>query len=212
MNISKESASKFLIILFHVIGFFGFLIKDLHGFFITLVPFHLMLMTAILLVNFKHHNKLVFYSVAGIGLAGYLIEVLGVHTNLIFGSYSYGNTLGIKILSVPLIMSLNWILMVFAVGGKLRGIFGKHKISRTLIGAFLMVCIDFFIEPVAITFDYWSWENVEVPIHNYIGWFVISIIMMAFYNYFDFKKTNYVGNTLLYCQIIFFIGLNITSV
>src|SRR5689334_23098853 len=37
-------------------------------------------------------------------------EVIGVATGAIFGAYSYGEVLGFKLLEVPLIIGLNWVV------------------------------------------------------------------------------------------------------
>ena len=40
------------------------------------------------------------------------LEVLGTSTGIIFGSYTYGNTLGLKFLGVPLIIGFNWVFVI----------------------------------------------------------------------------------------------------
>ncbi|TAE36694.1 MAG: carotenoid biosynthesis protein [Sphingobacteriales bacterium] len=211
MDISKAYLSKIFIVLFHIIGFIGFILNDTREFFITLVPFHLLLMAGILLANFSKYTYKTIYAVAIICISGYLIEVIGVHTGKIFGQYYYGNTLGLKVFSVPLIIGVNWFIVVFMVAGTLRSLLKTQKVLRTILGAIALVIIDYLIEPVAIRFDYWSWQNNTIPMQNYIGWFAVSLAMMIFYNYYDFKKRNPVVKTLLITQTLFFVALNITA-
>ncbi len=40
-----------------------------------------------------------------------------------------------------------------------------------------MLLMDLLIEPVAIHLGYWSWTGGDIPIQNYLSWFVISLVM-----------------------------------
>ena len=212
MIFSKSYLSRIFIILFHIVGFVGFYFTETRVFFISLVPFHLLFMAGILFANYVTINKKTIYATLIIVFAGYLIEVIGVRTGQIFGQYFYGETLGKKILSVPLVIGVNWFIVVFSLGGILRSIFKRNKVIRTLIGAALLVGLDYLIEPVAIEYDYWYWQNNTIPQQNYIGWFLVSVVMMAFYNYYDFKKTNPVAKTLFLSQLMFFVALNVAPI
>ncbi|TAF44298.1 MAG: carotenoid biosynthesis protein [Sphingobacteriales bacterium] len=212
MDISKAYLSKIFIVIFHVVGFVGFVLPDTREFFITLVPYHLLLMAGILVANFAKFTPKMFYVVAIIIFAGFIIEVIGVRTGKIFGHYFYGNTLGFKLFSVPLIIGINWFIVVFMVAGTLRSWLKKQKVLRTLLGALLLVVMDYLIEPVAVKFDYWAWQNNIIPVQNYMGWFVVSLLMMVFYNYFDFKKRNNVVKVMLISQLLFFVALNIFTI
>ena len=212
MIFSKSYLSRIFIILFHIVGFVGFYFTETRVFFISLVPFHLLFMAGILFANYVTINKKTIYATLIIVFAGYLIEVIGVRTGQIFGQYFYGETLGKKILSVPLVIGVNWFIVVFSLGGILRSIFKRNKVIRTLTGAALLVGLDYLIEPVAIEYDYWYWQNNTIPQQNYIGWFLVSVVMMAFYNYYDFKKTNPVAKTLFLSQLMFFVALNVAPI
>ena len=54
--------------------------------------------------------------VVSVTLIGYWIEVIGVHTSLIFGDYAYDTTLGFKVLDVPLMIGINWLMMTYLCG------------------------------------------------------------------------------------------------
>lgn len=209
MIFSKKYLSRLLIIVFHVVGCLGLSFTETRPFFLGLVPFHILLMSGVLFANFAKIPDKTVYAVLAIVFMGYIIEVIGVKTDLIFGKYQYGNTLGFKVLGVPLVIGLNWFIVSFSVGGLLRSKLKSKKVLRTILGAFILVGLDYLIEPVAIKLNYWSWENNIIPFQNYIGWFFVSLAMMVFYNYFDFKKTNTMYKTLFYVQLLFFIALNI---
>jgi len=210
--LEKTGLSKIFIIVFHLVGFIGFSLPHLHDFFISFVPFHLLLMTAILLVNQKEFKKEFWLGLAFVYLAGYLVEVVGVSSGAIFGNYTYGNTLGIKLAQVPLLIGLNWVILIFSVGAVLKKYFKHLRNLKSLVGAVILVFIDFLLEPIAVRFDYWSWADSVVPLQNYVAWFFVCFILLRVYYELEFRKSNPVAMTLLISQILFFAGLNVTAV
>ncbi|MEJ7693075.1 carotenoid biosynthesis protein [Daejeonella sp.] len=204
---TKENICSLVIVLFHIVGLYGFLDPDLTGFFIKLVPFHLLLMLALLMIsgydrsgNFRLFALIVF-------TAGFLIEVAGVNTGLIFGSYTYGGTLGFKLWETPLLIGVNWLILVYSTGVVLST-FRLNKYLLALLGAVILVGIDFLIEPVAIRYDYWSWSGGIIPLQNYLGWFIVSFIMFIPFLSLNFKKQNRSAIVFFAAQVCFFIILN----
>jgi len=208
--LEKSSLSNIFIVIFHVVGFVGFSFPKYHDFFISFVPFHLLLMAGILLANQKEYNKKFWLCASFVLVFGYLVEVVGVATGSIFGFYNYGETLGIKLANVPLMMGVNWFLLIFAIGAVLKKYFRHQRILKSLIGAAILVFIDVLMEPIAVKFDYWSWQDSFIPLKNYVAWFIISAVFLRIYYELDFRKTNPVAFTLLISQILFFLGLNLT--
>jgi putative membrane protein len=210
--LDKSSLSKIFIVIFHLVGVIGFLLPDYHDFFLSFVPYHLLLMAGILIANQKEFNKNFWMGTGAIILTGIMVEIVGVATGAIFGKYTYGQTLGFKVAEVPLIIGINWFILVFSVGAVLKKYFKHLRNLKSLFGAFVLLLMDVLIEPVAIKFDYWSWQDQIVPLQNFVAWFIISFFMLRAYYELDFRKTNKVAGILLICQIVFFIILNLTVV
>ena len=61
-----------------------------------------------------------------LALIGFIFEIIGVKTGLIFGHYKYCNGLGTKVFDVPLIISLNWALPI-SIGINIGFHFFKNK-------------------------------------------------------------------------------------
>lgn len=210
--LDKPGLSIIFIIVFHIVGLLGFLFSEYQDFFLSFVPFHLLLMAGILVANQKEFNKPFYLGMLTVIIAGFVVEVVGVATGAIFGNYTYGQTLGYKLAEVPLIIGINWFVLVFSIGAVLKKYFKHQRNLKSLIGAAVLVFIDFLIEPVAIKYDYWSWTDSFVPLQNYIAWFIVSFILLRIYFELEFRKTNKVAATLLICQILFFAILNLTIV
>ena len=209
MILEKKQLSIIFIIVFHIVGLVGMLTPYLHELFLTLVPFHLLLMAAILIINQKEFSANFWIAAITITIAGFLVELLGVTTGKIFGEYAYGKTLGIKLAEIPLIIGVNWFILVFSLGSFLKKKFKHQPIIKSLVGAFILVVTDVLIEPVAIAQNYWSGTGNYIPLQNYVAWYIISFLMLRFYFALDFRKSNSVGLLLFVTQFIFFAILNI---
>lgn len=139
-----------------------------------------------------------------------MIEVVGVSSGEVFGVYRYGETLGVKLANVPLLIGVNWFIIVFCVGAVLKKYLKHQRTLKAAIGAVILIVLDFLIEPVAVKFDYWSWENSEIPLKNFIAWFFVGFVLLRVYYELEFRKSNSVALTMIICQFLFFLGLNLT--
>ena len=200
-----------VIVIFHLVGLLGFLIPAAQPYFIKLVPFHLLLMFAVIVFAYNADIKRLLLFVCGVFVCGFLVEVLGVHTGKIFGSYYYGNTLGYKIAAVPILMGINWVILIFSVGQMMKALKIRNSILASLLGALLLVIFDFFLEPVAMKFDYWQWDWHEIPFQNFIAWFIVSIILLKFYYALGLRQQRYIGVAMFLSQLIFFVVLYMTA-
>jgi putative membrane protein len=198
-----------IIILFHVVGFVGLILPALRPLFLQIVPFHLLLM---LLVIFFSHNlideKYIGFILI-IYVLGFTAEWIGVHKGWLFGNYSYGKTLGTKLFDIPLTIGVNWFLLIYAVGVTMKLSRIRSQWARVILGALMLVWLDLLIEPVAIRFDYWHWANNVIPFKNYVGWFVVSGLMLWVFEQFKFRKQSWVAPLLLLVQFVFFGILNV---
>jgi len=206
---NRNLLCSLIIILFHIVGLYGFLTPAFNGLFIKLVPFHLLLMLLlmILTVNDKSADLIKFAIV--VYLAGFFIEVIGVNTGLIFGNYTYGAALGIKLWAVPLLIGVNWLILVYSTGVFLVYLNLKNRWLLSILGAGILLVMDFLIEPVAIRFDYWSWYGGFIPLQNYLGWYIFSFFLFLFFSGLNFRKENKAAVVLLFSQIAFFLALNL---
>lgn len=202
--LNKGKIPIIIIILFHAVGLIGFFVPVLTPYFLKLVPFHLLLMLGMLLVNHYRPDGtfLIFFLVIFIG--GIAAEWIGVHKHWLFGDYTYGKTLGIKVSDIPLMIGVNWFMLVYATGVLMHRSRLKSTAARIITGAILLVLLDLLIEPVAIKFDYWSWAGGHPPLKNYRDWFGVSILFLALFELCKFKPQNMVAPVLLLVEFVFF--------
>lgn len=144
---------------------------------------------------------------SSISIFGFLIEVIGVNSGMPFGEYFYGDNLGPKIFSVPIVLSLNWLLLIY-LSWNLASIFPLSKIKQAFLASILMVFIDLTIEPIAARLDFWYWLNQSAGALNYLSWLLISFFLILFLISRHELKTNYVALFHYFIYTGFFIILN----
>lgn len=198
----KERLSVFLIWLFHISAIVG-VIAGYADWFIALSPLNLLLCVFLVVINNNRRQNLVLLIPFAIGM---LAEIIGVQTGMLFGEYTYGEVLGPKILGVPWLIGCNWALLVYSTAVLANYIHGSIWI-RSLTGAALMVLLDLAMEPVAPRIDYWMFAGNQVPLKNYIHWFIVSTLAHAFYLRTGGKKEGAIGWNLFLAFFIFFIVL-----
>ncbi|TZF86085.1 carotenoid biosynthesis protein (plasmid) [Pedobacter sp. BS3] len=205
----KPGTNCALIILFHTVGLIGFLYPVWTPLFLKLVPFHLLLMMALLIAGQPDRRKAFWLFLTMAYLAGFFIELLGISTGTIFGDYQYGNTLGLKLLDVPLMIGINWSMLLYSVAAFVVMLQIRNRVQRALLGAVLLVLLDILIEPVAVKYNYWSWADMNIPFSNYVAWFLFSFVMLLFLFQFRFRRKNIAAAVLFIVQVLFFAALNI---
>jgi putative membrane protein len=142
-------------------------------------------------------------------IVGFAAEYTGVHTGWIFGHYRYGETLGTKLFEIPLMIGVNWFLLIYAAGVMLQRSRLKNIIVRILSGAIILTLLDVLIEPIAIHFDYWHWLDAGIPFKNYVCWFLLSALLLSIFEQFKFKRQSIVAPAMLIAQFLFFAVLNL---
>lgn len=196
-----------ILILLHLAGIVGML-SPIQEYFRLLTPINLVICATILWINHRDRHREVFWYSLFVIIAGFVIEFLGVRYGIIFGSYTYGHTLGPKLFNIPIIIGLNWLLVMYCIAS-LTDNLKIPTLIKILAGAMLAVAVDWLIEPVAMHFDFWSWQGGVVPFQNYVGWFFTSIILQSSYHIFKVKAENKLALPYYFTQLFFFLVLNI---
>jgi len=179
--LTKQNSSIFLIWLFHISGIIGIIYSDT-SWFVGATPINLVLSFILLLVNTRMNQRLVYLllSCFSVGMAA---EILGVRYGFIFGEYSYGAVLGLKVMEVPLLIGINWCILIF-ITGTIAQFFTESFWIRTLLGVGLMLALDLVIEPVAPVLDFWTFKEGLASFHNYLGWALVALpLQMAFHKW-----------------------------
>ncbi|MCC9168819.1 carotenoid biosynthesis protein [Pontibacter harenae] len=204
----KLTISVGILLLFHFCGLIGFhsVYRD---WFLSNTPLNLVLATSLLLLNHKELTLKMVLAFAAVFVSGFAVEVAGVKTGAVFGSYHYGDAFGPKLFGVPFVIGMNWAALCFA-SATLVNKYLKSYWLKAMVAAAVPVSIDFLIERVCEAFDFWYWENSQVPLQNFIAWYVCSFLFVLLLIPVLRDSKNPFAPYFLLVQFIFFLILNIT--
>lgn len=199
-NTFKKYLLGFLVLVY-VCGTIGFYIHP--DFFSPFTPYTLLLTAFVFLVYQPLKNRDFSLSFFALVLIGFFTEALGVKTAWIFGNYYYGETLGYKLIGVPLVISLNWAILISS-GILVSSYLPIKRVFASVLSALLITGIDLLIEQVCSRMDFWYFDSGIAGLHNSIGWLIISFVG----SYLFYPKIK-VGNKtialwVLLLQIFFF--------
>lgn len=193
----------FGLVIAYSIGCIGFLTPFLKPIFQQLTPFILIVTCIILLIFHKDWGRKEKIILGIIYLSGFLIELIGIQTGLIFGSYQYGDGLGYKLYGTPLIIGLNWVLLSYTTTTISNTIL-KNRFFQIISATVLMIVYDLILETVAPYMDMWRFENGDVPFQNYAIWFIVAFIFNSLLTLFKIKGDFRMCLTVFILQILFF--------
>ena len=203
MSWTKVNLVIILLFILHFVGGVALSMDSVKSMFLMLTPFNLILTFGLLIWGNKDFSFNFFKVISILFLIGFFVEVIGVYSGLLFGEYHYGKTLGFQFLSVPLIIGVNWVLLVissFAVSSY----FVSNSIFKVVLSSIIMVLLDLMIEPVAIRLDFWHWQAEVIPLQNYLMWFLVAFLMNWILTFNRFKFNVKLGFGLLISQVLFF--------
>jgi bisanhydrobacterioruberin hydratase len=120
-------------------------------------------------------NSILFIVIA---LFAFVIEYVGVNTGFPFGSYSYTDVLGFRLMGVPIAIVFAWyatVLNTRRIAEWIHAAASPFRIAFT--AGLLTLALDIVLEPTAaFVKGYWIWETAIVPTQNYVTWFVLGFV------------------------------------
>jgi len=119
----------------------------------------------------------------GVGLVA---ESVGTATGIPFGEYDYTDSLGWRLLEVPVVIPLAWAM--FAYPCLLAG----QRLARTwwgatLVGGAALASWDLFLDPQMVQAGHWRFSDVQaslpgspaIPLSNALGWLLVGVAMIG---------------------------------
>lgn len=223
MRLEKQHIATFLAILFHVSGLVGILFTPYKDWFIQNTPLNLGLMALLLIWSHKGRNISFYLFLLTAFLVGMGTEMIGVHTGHLFGTYQYGSVLGPKFNEVPVLIGFNWFVVMFCSAAVMqqfqdwfRTKIGEDgfdlppriaALSMVIDGALLATFFDWLMEPVAVKLGFWKWSGQDIPLYNYVCWFLISVALQLVLRWLRCNKANHFAVHLFIIQALFFLAL-----
>lgn len=189
-----------IILILHIVGLYQIIINDRVS---LMESSHIIILISSLLclVPEFRKSKLITIPYLIVFLIGLFAEIIGVNTGLLFGEYSYSDSLGLKLLDTPIIIGMLWLTLSVGIQSWLK-MSPLKKWPIFILGALIMTLFDVLLEPVAIHFNLWQWEGVGVPWFNYLCWFIIALVMQPII--FRYTNTRSLFRHLFLVNVFFF--------
>ena len=111
-NIGKTHAIL-LIAVIHVIGLLGLNLESTAAVFEFLTPLNLLFSSLLIFSFHKGFDTKFWIFCILVASVGFLVELAGVHTGVIFGEYWYLHVLGPKLAGVPIMIAVNWLMLLY---------------------------------------------------------------------------------------------------
>jgi uncharacterized membrane protein len=128
------------------------------------------------------------------GGGGLLAESVGVRTGFPFGAYDYTDGLGLKVLGVPVLVPLAWMMMSWPALVVTRRLVDALGVSGAatrpviaVVGAYVLTAWDVFLDPQMVDQGNWAWRYPEpslpgvadIPLTNFAGWLLVSFLVIV---------------------------------
>lgn len=128
-------------------------------------------------------------------LVGYALECASIRCAFFCGSrYQYDAGIALQIpAGVPVCVLLMWFVIAYTAIVFLRpfsirvgeSLLWTRLAVKASLCALYMVAVDVFLDPLAVTFGLWTWENpgpyFTVPLRNFMAWFIVGMCMCGVY-------------------------------
>ncbi len=172
-----------------------------------LIPINILFAVFVLYLFHQGEKKKLLLAFFSVAVLSFFVEGLGVNTGKIFGNYTYQTALGYKWWNTPIMIGVNWFLLVYCTQIIARK-WTNNKVLVVFIAASLMLMYDFVLEPIAIHFRFWNWQETNIPLQNYGAWFVLACLFHTLMVGLKFYPQNRLAAAIFYIQFVFFILLH----
>ncbi|MEN9943111.1 MAG: hypothetical protein RLZZ91_1112 [Bacteroidota bacterium] len=208
---NNKKLKAFAILWITLVHFFGILgVYFLPEWFLPATPVTILVSSLVVFLRYEKYRSSRVVAFIVIALLAYLIELYGVKSGKLFGDYSYGENLGWKLFDVPLIIGVNWAVLLMVAQQLTTHYIGiDNRFLSALSVGILMTTFDLLLEVLAPQFDFWSFTHLNyAPIENFIAWFGVSFCL-GLYSYSHFRNQNKTAVLYGIAQLIFFMVLGL---
>lgn len=194
-------------------------------------PLLILTNAAVLLAVFDdHRTRRLRWWCLGAWTVTVALEMTGVATGRVFGAYAYGPTLRGQVAGVPLLIGLNWtVLLLGALGivsrfwllvsgsaaqtqqpNNQKSQTTNQKLLTALGAAALLTAFDGVMEPVAVGLHYWAWASWPlIPTQNYAAWFGIALALGWSFTALGLTVRTALAQYYFGLQLAFFVALRL---
>ena len=200
-----------ILVIYYTVGITVLLQDGEEGGLIQLTPVTILLTSLFLLINHESWTLKLALALLLVFILGLSIEIIGVNFGIPFGEYSYSGILGIQLFNTPILIGLNWLMLVYAMVMVVHP-YIQNNWLKALTACLVLVTLDVLIEPVAIDWNMWTWKKSDVPIQNYVTWGIVAFLFSLLVSFqLNSSNKNKMALPIILFQFLFFVILGIWS-
>ncbi len=141
--------------------------------FVLLTPFHLCFSLLLVLKRDDGNGNKLYSALLQISFVSFLIEIIGVNSDLLYGKFAFGDSFGPKIAGTPAIIGIVWSLFTLT-SVQTTTMLVKNRFVGATVSALLITGMNWMMEPIAPKLGFWHWNEAshEAGLHDYIGAFI----------------------------------------
>lgn len=196
-----------LLMIIYMASLVGFTTPHQQAWYLYYTPYFILLNALLLLVYQKEWSKSVLYFGASAILIGFTVEALTIQTSSLYGTYTFGKTLGISFLGVPLVMPIYWFVNALSTASIASKLPLKNSWVRCTLGAVLMVLLTAVIHQVAPKLDFWSMSSNNSLIRLSLVWFLVGFALQYLFIRLNTSSKNPMAVYVYGGLLIFFVGV-----
>lgn len=198
-----ELRTAALVMIVYAVGVAGMTIPATGELFVKLIPLVIITSLAVSMTFHKSWDLKTISIFILIIILSWIVEAAGVATGIIFGSYDYGSSLGIKLIETPLMIGFNWLLLIYGTASLTQNL-RTNSAVKILTASALMVIYDLVLEIAAPLLGMWQFESGTAPVRNYVAWFLLSVLFHSIIRLSGIKAFNRIASVIVVVQFIFF--------
>ncbi len=215
-----------ILVALHVIALWGLKSELTMDFFFPYIAVQLISCFVFLIYFQEHWNVNAVLFLFFTFCAGFTIQAIGVNTvssinNIFYGGYpfgpfEYGVALGPKIFNTPVLIGLNWLILIYSMGILLKNL-PYSKVQKSLLGSLMLLLYDIVLEAMAKRNEMWYWRtkldpssNINpIPLQNYASWFLISFLLLLYFYNAKAKLRNPIAPAVFIIMFFFIVAIQI---
>jgi putative membrane protein len=194
-----------LLMIVYMASLIGVTMPHQQAWFLYYTPYF-MLLNALLLLFYQKHKTTAWGLFWGSCLLlGTAVELSALHTGALYGSYTFGESLGWKVMKMPVVMPLYWLVVVHSTA-VVAARFITKPLGRLLLGTFLSLLLMVLIHLVAPRLDFWTFEAGALWRAVLVQGLVVALLQYLFVRW-RVSSENAVAGYVYGGLLIFFVGV-----
>ncbi len=170
---------------------------------------------AIIYINigllFWYHKKwnlenLLYWT--GLVFFGFAMEMVAAKTNMLYGEYSFGPSLGPKVAGVPYAVGFYWLMLSYSSACAAAKMKLQSTQVRTVVAATLQTSLAMLIFQLAVKLKFWSIAvHEQSQIRYALVYFGFALVLQSIFGRLKIDASNKIAPYVYMLLWVFFFGL-----